>query len=324
MINFRFHLVSLVAVFLALTVGIVMGATVIDRAIVDSLNDRINAVSRKADTRKRESRALAADVGRLNDFVGQAQPYVVESRLTNVPVVVIATRGIDADVVTNQVDVLRAAGAVVPAVVWIENSWTLGDKTTTSKLGIALGNTSRDPATLRDAAWKAIAARLHDGQAVREITPTPPPAVTAPPGDALSALIDAGFVQIARVGDGQIDQAAFPGRNARVVLLVGAGFVPGNQLRSGASALAGAAIPTVVGEVFDDAATTTSRGQILAPLRTGDAIAGLSTVDDVELSEGRIAVTLAGSDLGRLPPVTGHYGYGDGASRALPPYKTTP
>ena len=32
MINFRFHLVSLIAVFLALALGVVMGATVIDRA----------------------------------------------------------------------------------------------------------------------------------------------------------------------------------------------------------------------------------------------------------------------------------------------------
>ena len=38
MINFRFHIVSLIAVFLALALGIVMGATVVNRAIVDRLN----------------------------------------------------------------------------------------------------------------------------------------------------------------------------------------------------------------------------------------------------------------------------------------------
>ncbi len=125
-------------------------------------------------------------------------------------------------------------------------------------------------------------------------------------------------MKVDRVGDGQLDQSTFPGRDARAVLLSGAGFAPGNMLRSGARALAGVGIPTVVGEVFADGPTKPERGKVLDPIRTGDPIAGVSTVDDVELAEGRMAVALAGSDLGRTPPVSGHYGYGDGATRALP------
>ena len=48
MINFRFHIVSLVAVFLALALGIVIGSTVIDRAIVDNLNDRLDTIKRES------------------------------------------------------------------------------------------------------------------------------------------------------------------------------------------------------------------------------------------------------------------------------------
>ena len=40
MLNFRFHVVSLVAVFLALAIGIIMGSTVIDRALVDTLEEQ--------------------------------------------------------------------------------------------------------------------------------------------------------------------------------------------------------------------------------------------------------------------------------------------
>ncbi len=315
MINFRFHLVSLVAVFLALTVGIVMGATVIDRAIVDSLNDRITAVSDRADERKRESEILSADVGRLNEFVGESQPYVVEGRLTDVPVVVLATRGTDATAISGQVDVLRQAGAIVPAVVWLEDSWALADDSTTAALGEVVGETSREPSTLRDAAWRALAARLRNGEATPEVTT---PSTTAAPTDALRALVDAGFVEVDPVGDGNVDLAAFPGTNARAVLLSGAGFAPGNLLRSGARALAGVGIPTVVGEVFATVTPSATRGRVLDSLRTGEPLVGVSTVDDVELPEGWMAVALAGSDLGRQPPVTGHYGYGDGASRALP------
>ena len=37
MINFRFHVVSLIAIFLALALGVVIGAGVIDRGVVDTL-----------------------------------------------------------------------------------------------------------------------------------------------------------------------------------------------------------------------------------------------------------------------------------------------
>ena len=39
MVTFRFYLVSLVAVFLALAMGVVVGSTLIDRAIVDRLDE---------------------------------------------------------------------------------------------------------------------------------------------------------------------------------------------------------------------------------------------------------------------------------------------
>ena len=37
MINLRYHIVSIVAVFLALGIGVLMGSTIVDRAIVSTL-----------------------------------------------------------------------------------------------------------------------------------------------------------------------------------------------------------------------------------------------------------------------------------------------
>ena len=42
MINFRFHVVSLIAIFLALALGVVIGAGVIDRGVVDTLDNRLD------------------------------------------------------------------------------------------------------------------------------------------------------------------------------------------------------------------------------------------------------------------------------------------
>ncbi|MFN8028596.1 MAG: copper transporter, partial [Acidimicrobiia bacterium] len=57
MINFRFHVVSLIAIFLALALGVVIGAGVIDRGVVNTLNDRLDSVEAKSDRIKTENDA---------------------------------------------------------------------------------------------------------------------------------------------------------------------------------------------------------------------------------------------------------------------------
>ena len=59
MINFRFHLVSLVAVFLALGLGILVGSTVVDQKIVDRLDSEINSVRKENSERKAANKQLA-------------------------------------------------------------------------------------------------------------------------------------------------------------------------------------------------------------------------------------------------------------------------
>ena len=49
MINFRYHIISIVAVFLALAVGVVMGSAVIDKAVVQTLEDQQAAIDRRVD-----------------------------------------------------------------------------------------------------------------------------------------------------------------------------------------------------------------------------------------------------------------------------------
>jgi len=125
MINFRFHLVSLVAVFLALTIGIVVGASVVNQKVVDGLNNRIDAVGKNADKQRSANRLLSANAKQLESYLETAAPYVVEGRLTAVPVVVIAEHGVDAGSVRGLVALLQDAGAQTPAIVWLQSKWLL-------------------------------------------------------------------------------------------------------------------------------------------------------------------------------------------------------
>jgi hypothetical protein len=83
------------------------------------------------------------------------------------------------------------------------------------------------------------------------------------------------------------------------------------------NALVANRVRVVVGEVFDERDGGPDRGSMLAPIRKNDDLTrSVSTVDDLDLTEGRIAAVLALSDLGRN--VVGQYGFGAGAEKSLP------
>ena len=71
MINFRFHLVSLIAVFLAVGLGILVGSTVVDQVIVDRLDHEIRSVSHESNQLKSDNSQLKDEVSKLNDFLQQ-------------------------------------------------------------------------------------------------------------------------------------------------------------------------------------------------------------------------------------------------------------
>lgn len=162
MINFRFHLVSLIAVFLALALGVVVGSTVIDRAIVDGLEARIDVVERNAEEVRSENDELRERLGELDDFVEQVAPYAIDEHLDGESVVVLAVRGIDEDAVRSVVGTLRQAGAEAPAILWLEPSWALVEDDRRSALAEILEIApSRD--LLRETAARLLARRIVDG-----------------------------------------------------------------------------------------------------------------------------------------------------------------
>ena len=57
MISFRFHVVSITAIFLAIAIGVVVGSTYVDGAVVDRLERQIRTVEDNvAEVREENSR----------------------------------------------------------------------------------------------------------------------------------------------------------------------------------------------------------------------------------------------------------------------------
>lgn len=309
MINFRFHLVSLIAVFLALALGVVMGATVIDQAIVDSLNTRIDDVRDEANAQRSENSDLRRELDRLRAYVEGTDDFAVAGRLDGVSIAVLALRGVDGDAVTRPLELAQLAGAAAPGVLWLEEKWLLPDDESIQQLADVLGAPGDDPTTLREAALAALGERLAAG--------------SAPLGtDLLITLVEAGFVSFEVVGDESDDEfplTSWPGTDARVLLVDGTDSnVEMNAMVEPATrAFVASELPLVVGEVFREHEDGPDRGSRLAAVRGDDSLKeAVSTVDDLELAEGRVTVVLALADLGR--GVVGQYGYGAGADRSLP------
>src|SRR5882672_11505565 len=107
MINFRFHIASLIAVFLALALGVVMGSTVIDRAIVDGLRDRINDVEKKANDQRARNDRLQEQLDQANVYTAESASYAVRNQLPDQQVGIVAERGVDEAAVKAQAQLLR-------------------------------------------------------------------------------------------------------------------------------------------------------------------------------------------------------------------------
>jgi hypothetical protein len=311
MINFRFHIVSLVAVFLALALGIVMGSTVIDRGIVDQLNRRLDVAERNSNEVRGRNNDLSRQLDEVGAFAAETAPVITAGKLRSVSIMLVAVRGTDGADVKATVDVLRGAGANVPAVIWLEPAWLLAGKDDTDRLTLAVGGTAAVGDELRHQALAALVTRLVGRANAR--------------ADIVPRLIEGGFVAIDTAGGARVDPAVLSVANSRAVVIGDRATAPNTEGVGTAAvrALVDEGEPVAFAEVLKAAAIKDPRGAVVGTVRRDHTLSlRVATVDDLETVPGRVALVLALSDLGR--GVVGHYGVGPGAKRQLPESVTAP
>ena len=305
MISFRFHLLSLVAAFLALAVGIVIGTTLADRAIVDGLRSRVDTVSANLDERQAANDRLQAENDRLRGFLDDSGPRLVEGELADQPVVVVAEQGVDGDSVEVAAELLSEAGATVRSRVEVKPEWALDSPEARADAAAALGIPQANAATMRaDIAELLIADLASSGTSSDEA------------GGVADALAAEGLVAHDVLDDSPLE----PGQATTFVLVTGTtGEVQGWVVDLATASVAEGS-PTLAAEVFDEATASvdeTERGARLVALRAnGNLESAVATVDDLELVQGRLAAALALADV--IDGVVGHYGYGPDVDGAAP------
>lgn len=323
MVNFRYHVVSLVAVFLALAIGVVMGTTVIDRVLVDRLERQQDSLSRGIDRLQQErdqAQDRLSELQGTNDLIAEeGTQRLLEDTLTDVPVLVVGVRGVESDALDQLVAHLGTAGADYRGTLWFDEQLALDDEDTASELGRALDlGDGTSPDILRGLALNRVAAELQAAIAA-------PPADGEPSFEGTAALRSAGFVDFDPPDTGSDDIASIAVPGTRVVVVGGASASVPDELvaqpfvadlvERGSGTVPALAV-AVEGEPPAEGADR--EATFVGPIREDDDLSDrVSTVDDLDQFAGRLATVLALQDL--AVPRFGHFGIGPGATRLLPP-----
>ncbi len=310
MLTFRYHLVTIVAVFLALAIGIVVGSTFVGPSVVESLRNQVEDVSDTLDERKAANDRLTAENEHLDESLVEASPWAVDGRLDGRSVLVVADRGVSEGVLEQTDELLQQAGATTPGTLWIDPAFELDDEDEREALATAIEVEATDATTLQRQAWRRVLRDLSTG---------------ADPEAATQALIDAGFLRFSPVGDGANQLTDLADDQFQVLLVSGNGSDLGStaHLAVMTDVLVERGQPAVLAEEFRPRDGDTGQGDLVALVRD-DAVraAAISTVDDLASPSGRLAAVLAEADAGR--GVVGHYGVGDGAQGPLPEWPESP
>jgi Copper transport outer membrane protein, MctB len=309
-IDFRYHLVSIISIFLALAVGIVLGAGPLQSNLGDQLGDQVSALrtEKQALNDKLTSTGELVDAG--DDYAKAVQPRVVQGRLTGHRAVVIALPSSDGSIVKGVEEVLSQSGAGLVGTVTVNADWF--DPAKAADRDRAAHDAATALGLESGATGDALLTEVLAGLAVSETASAPSPQHAA----ALKVLEDAGLLDtsVPELGPGDVVvlvSGDFAGTEAEV-------SARSDAVRAMVTALAKGSRSTVVagGEPVAAAGQPMSSDAVAAVREKSDTAGVVATVDHARSGNGPALVVLAIESA--LEDHVGHYGIAEGATATVP------
>lgn len=300
MIDFRYHLVSIVAVFLALAVGIVLGSTELQGDTVGLLRTANDSLNSQYEAARSQRDAYAAQAGAADQFLQTSESVLLgDGKLLAGRKIVLITEPTAPDSVISGVKkAATAAGAVVTGQVALATSFNDLSGTTQATLSTINGSiaasqgTTLAPATDSQTGNQQGAAQLIASavvqQAPRPGTAPAPGLSTADAQTLLRAYAQAGFITVTGAVTSRASLAVIvtPGSAP-----AGSGSDPvGQVLVAVAQQFAAASDATVVAGAT---AVSAMSGSPISVVRAGSVSSQVSTVDNADTTQGQITVMQA-------------------------------
>lgn len=338
MIDFRYHLVSLVSVFLALAVGVVLGAGPLKDTIGQTITEDAASLRQQTASLRSQLDTASSGIAHRDDFVTAVSPALVSGQLGGHSVVLVLLPDADTAIVEPLTEALKTSGARVTGQVEVKGMWTdpteqaIRDRLVT-QVEASLPAAPSGPAPSGPAA---------SGPATSRLTTT----ASGTTNERLSGLLARALVTT------ETSQTQRSDDTARTVLkgLSGAGLVavdgevasratevvviaPAVDQNAGKEVTTSNPAPVDVGRAFSEMAIILDRacdgvvvvgpassarsGGVVAALRgDSDTTKVVSTVDTGGGPMGVVATVLALRE--QLSGGSGSYGFGDGARSPLP------
>lgn len=307
MINFRYHVVSLTAVFLALAIGLVVGTAALNGPVADSLSANVNAL-RKDNQQLRETvGSLQEEVTREEDFAREAAPSLLAGKLTGRRILVVTLPSGDKHV-DGVIEMLRQTGVTITGRVDIQDKFVNSDNSV-DLLGLAAraaqptvpANGLPGNSNGVETSSAFLASALLDRPDGVSVTDQDRRAV-------LDAYSKAGYLNVT-------DKVTGPAE--AVVLVSGQPYVDSNSAQKDQAVVTmteqlDKAVPLIV------AGSGTSAGNVVAAVRDDPALAKtISTVDNANTLQGQVVTALAAIEQ-IINKKAGQYGLGTGVTSLLP------
>ena len=324
MIDFRYHLVSIVAVFLALAIGIVLGSTELQGPTYNFLNRTTAKLQTELDqaTSQRDTAQQQASEGEL--YAQAIEPAVLHNLLTGQRLLIVTEPGAQSSVVSGINSAAIEAGATVTGQInlapkFFDTSATTQDSLNQTTLDVAqTASITLDPsATYQQQAAQVIAS---------EILTTSPASSNGQPASDPGA--NAGTMLQAYAASQFLSTTGQPATPATLAIVV----TPQNAPSDGsADPLDQVLIPLVQELAAKSSATVVAgsssgsgAGSPIAVLRSNNVASQVSTVDDADLVSGQtVAIQALAMLLGGGK--AGSYGFAaNGATAVAPSPAPTP
>jgi hypothetical protein len=335
-IDFRYHVVSIVAVFLALAIGIVLGSTELQGTTYNVLNRTTGKLQNELDQTRGQLATAQAQAGEGESYAQAVEPAVLRDLLSGQRVLIITEPGAQSSVISGISAAAIDAGASVTGQIalqpkFFDTSETTQDSLNQTNLDVAqsAGISLASSGSYQQQAAQVIASEIlvkslksATGGSTSASSPSASSPSASSPATGTNQDTDAQTMLAAYATSGFLNTTGQPATQATLAVVV----TPQNALSDGSAdplaqvlpALAQELAATSAGTVVAGSSAGSGAGSPIAVLRSNNVANQVSTVDDADLASGQTVVIQALATL-----LTGgkaaSYGFADNGASAVAP-----
>lgn len=317
MIDFRYHIVSLISVFLALAVGIALGAGPLRESLGTQLASQVEQLRTEKDELRTQNDSLATQNDQLGSYITGTAPTLVSGTLTGRSIAIVTDDASTRTSVEQTTGLVGDAGGTVPARITLGTVlWDPARADTRAEVVAALRQEAPELTLTGDDDTQRLGSAVLDLLTLGGDDLGP-----SERREALEALTSAGVLTVDGTLDGPVDGVIYAGAapSALTVTSDDATEAGGRAQALGAAqssillGLATADVPTVVAGATPGSEDSTG---VIQVARGDSRYDRISTADGLQRADGPPVAVLALAE--QFRGGVGDYGTGAGSQARVP------